>query len=102
MPLTNVRGFGRDADQLGVLLEVVERELLDLRVVAGAFELLDDVVDGLPVAGKPGARLPPFASAISWSASRWSRTPSGVTALVSFLTVLLFGTRTPGPRQRLR
>ncbi len=35
--------------------------------------------------------MPPFSSAISWNASRCSRTPSGLTAFVSFLTVLLLG-----------
>ena len=39
------------ANQLGVLLEVVEGELLDLGVIAGVAELLRDVVDGRPVAG---------------------------------------------------
>ena len=39
VPSTKVVGFGLDPDQLGVLLEVGELELLDLRVVSGGLEL---------------------------------------------------------------
>ncbi len=47
-------GVGADPDQLGVLLEVVEGELLDRGPVARAPQLLDDVLDGGLVARPPG------------------------------------------------
>jgi hypothetical protein len=48
---------GAHPNQLGVLLEVVEGELLDLGVVAGVAELLGDVVDRPPVAGLSGGTI---------------------------------------------
>ena len=74
----------RDQRRIGGLLEGDEVEDLRRRGVARVAELVEDVSHRGAVARKPEARLPPFSSAIIWSACRCLNMPSALIAERSF------------------